>query len=454
MNPSLAQTETGTTLRGTPAQGLFGATLGFFIGFAAVALFGPTANKFKDVMHLTPVMVGFLVAMPSLSGSLLRIPFSAWVDTDGGRKPFLVLLGLSMAGMVGLALVTSFLYPARLTPELYPLLLVLGLLCGAGIATFSVGISQVSYWYPKSHQGSALATYGGLGNLAPGIFSFLIPLALGSIDLAGSYWAWFLFLLVGTLFYFLTGRNAWYFQLRTRGVSQAESQRMARDRGQEIFPSGNVKTSLALSARVWKTWALVAIYFTTFGGFLALTAWFPTYWKSFFAVSAVTAGGLTAAYSILTSLVRVGGGMLSDRIGGERTAILALGTMLVGAAVMTLSHAFALSVASALLMALGMGVSNAAVFKLVPQEVPHAVGGAAGWVGGLGAFGGFSIPPVLGVIVARQGSDGYAFGFIVFVMVSGLSLLLALILKQTDARAVRRNNAAAETNSLPVNYTK
>jgi len=454
MTTSVTKTENTTQLRGTPSQGLFGATLGFFIGFAAVALFGPTANKFKDVMHLTPVMIGFLVAMPSLSGSLLRIPFSAWVDTDGGRKPFLVLLGLSILGMAGLALVVSFLYPDRLTQELYPLLLVLGLLCGAGIATFSVGISQVSYWYPKSHQGSALATYGGLGNLAPGMFSFLIPVALGSIGLAGSYWAWFLFLLVGTTLYFLTGRNAWYFQLRTRGVSREDAQQTASKRGQEIFPSGNVKTSLLLSARVWKTWALVVIYFTTFGGFLALTAWFPTYWKSFFAVSAVTAGSLTAAYSILTSLVRVGGGMMSDRIGGERTAILALGTMLVGAAVMTFSHTFAISVASALLMALGMGVSNAAVFKLVPQEVPHAVGGAAGWVGGLGAFGGFSIPPVLGAIVARQGSDGYAFGFIVFVVVSGLSLLLALVLKQKHARAVRRSTAGAETNSLAVNPAK
>ena len=73
-------------VKGTPAQGLAGATLGFFIGFAAVALFGPTAAKFQQVMHLSPMAVGFLVAMPSLSGSLLRIPFSAWVDTTGGRK--------------------------------------------------------------------------------------------------------------------------------------------------------------------------------------------------------------------------------------------------------------------------------------------------------------------------------------------------------------------------------
>ena len=42
--------QTTTELKGTPGQGLFGATLGFFTGFAAVALFGPTANAFKGAM--------------------------------------------------------------------------------------------------------------------------------------------------------------------------------------------------------------------------------------------------------------------------------------------------------------------------------------------------------------------------------------------------------------------
>jgi NNP family nitrate/nitrite transporter-like MFS transporter len=88
-------------LKGSPRLGLIGATLGFFVGFGAVALFGPTAVRFRDAMELSPIALGFLVAMPALSGSLLRIPFSAWVDTTGGRKPFLVLLTLSAIGMAG-----------------------------------------------------------------------------------------------------------------------------------------------------------------------------------------------------------------------------------------------------------------------------------------------------------------------------------------------------------------
>ena len=56
-----------------------------------------------------------------------------------------------------------------------------------------------------------------------------------------------------------------------------------------------------------------------------------------------------------------------------------------------------------MLIGLGMGLANAAVFKMVPKYVPHAVGGASGLVGGLGALGGFVIPPFLGAVRRRTG---------------------------------------------------
>jgi NNP family nitrate/nitrite transporter-like MFS transporter len=88
------------------------------------------------------------------------------------------------------------------------------------------------------------------------------------------------------------------------------------------------------------------------------------------------------------------------------------------------------------LMAAGMGVSNAAVFKLMPQYVPQAVGGAAGWIGGLGAFGGFAIPPILGAFVRWQGSPGYATGFVSYILLVVISLVLAVVLRQSRASAV------------------
>jgi len=424
--------------KGTPNGSLFAATLGFAAGFAAVALFGPTASRFREVMHLSPMMVGFLVSAPALSGSLLRIPFSAWVDSNGGRKPFLVLLTLSLVGMAGLLVVISALYPEHLSRNLYPLLLLLGILCGCGIATFSVGISQVSYWFPQAKQGRALAIYGGAGNLAPGLFSFLLPVALASLGLAKSYAAWFVFLLAGTIVYAIFGRNACFFQLLQRGLSADEARNFARANGQSLFPAGSLAQSLKVSARTWKTWALVWVYFTTFGGFIALTAWFPTYWRSYFGVSTVKAGFLTALYSVLTSAIRIGGGILSDRLreGGENTAILALLIMANGAIIMTSATQLELALPGEILLAIGMGICNAAVFKLVPQEVPQAVGGAVGWVGGLGALGGFVIPPMLGFAVNDLGQRGYAIGFIVFVFLAMFGLGVVWVLKYTREELV------------------
>ncbi len=418
-------------IKGTPGQALFGATLGFFFGFAAVALFGPTAHRFQQAIGLGPIAVGFLVAVPALSGSVLRIPFSAWVDTTGGRKPFLVLLSLSIVGMLGLWLIARIAYPAHLGAGFYPLLLLLGALCGCGIATFSVGISQVSYWYPQRQQGRALALFAGFGNVAPGLFSLLIPVALVGLGLANSYLAWLGFLITGTVLYALLGRNAWFFQFVKQGATPEEARASACEHGEELFPRGTLAESLRISARVWRTWALVWIYFTTFGGFIALTAWLPTYWSSAYGVSLVKAGLLTALYSILTSVIRIAGGALSDQLeeGGENTAILSLFIMLVGALVMTTSRQLELSLPGEILLAIGMGMCNAAVFKLVPQEVPQALGGAAGWVGGLGAFGGFVIPPVMAFAVHDLGPSGYSIGFIVFIFLALFSLSMAWILK-------------------------
>ncbi|MDE3199040.1 MAG: MFS transporter, partial [Acidobacteriota bacterium] len=330
-----------------------------------------------------------------------------------------------------LAVVISLYYPAGMKPEMYPLLLVLALLCGCGIAGFSVGVAQVSYWYPQEKQGSALAVFGGVGNLAPGIFSFILPVALTTLGLARSYMAWLGLLVVGTILYALYGRNAWYFQFLSQGLRPAEARQEAEKCGQTLFPADSLSASLKASAGVWQTWALVCVYFTTFGGFMALTAWFPTYWKSSFGLSTLTAGLLTGTFSVLTSAIRVGGGILADKLteGGENTSILSLLIMIIGSVVMLDAHRYELAVPGIVLLAFGMGLCNAAVFKIVPQAVPHAVGGAAGWVGGLGALGGFVIPLILGMAVRNLGREGYAIGFIVFIFLGLFSLALMWVLK-------------------------
>lgn len=414
-------------VKGTPARGLFGTTTGFFFGFAAVALYGPTAVEFREAMDLSPALVGLLIAIPSLSGSLLRIPFGAWVDISGGRKPFLILMIMSAAGLGGVTLLLSTSYPDGMK-GLYWLVLLLGFLSGCGIATFSVGIAQTSYWFPHSRQGIALGTYAGLGNLAPGIFSIVLPLYLTRFGFISAYFAWFLFLITGIILYAAIAQNSYYFQFKKAGFTVNEAKTRAQELGQELFPSGGMKESLVSSAKITNTWALVVLYFTTFGGFIALTAWFPTYWNEYQHFNPVTAGLLTAVFSLLASLIRVFGGKIADKSGGEKTILVSMSVILLSALFLSFLSDVFTSVVMVILLAAGMGISNAAVFKLVPAYVPKAVGGASGWIGGLGAFGGFALPPVMGAIAGKYGTAGYAKGFLVFVMLSVINLLIIYFL--------------------------
>jgi len=430
-------------LKGKPSTGLTMATWGFFVGFAAVSLFGPVAKNFNDVMHMKGFLLGLMVAAPNLTGSLLRIPFGAWVDKAGGKKPMLILLAMSIVGMLGLTIVLYRYYPNHLSMQMYPIVLLFGLLSGCGIATFSVGIPQTSYWYPQKRQGFALGTYGGLGNVAPGLFGIILPFALGVLGLAASYLSWFIFLVLGTIIYAVLAKDAYYFQLRKKDVEEQEAKAAAKELGQELYPSGNVAEALKISARVPATWALVALYFTSFGGFLALTGWFPTYWTMLHGAGGRAAGLLMAlGFSLLASFVRVYGGTLSDRMGGEKVAIGGFTLVLVGSLGLISLHSFAADLISEIIVGAGMGVSNAAVFKMVPKYVTHAAGGASGWVGGLGAFGGFVVPPILGLFVQAQGAKGYSTGFIVYVILAVISISISVGLMM---RGQHRDLAAAKT---------
>lgn len=414
---------------------LFWTTLAFFGGFAGVSAFGPIVSKLKVSLALSPLLMGLLAASPALTGSLLRIPFGAMVDRTGGKKPILILLALAAAGIAGITLM-FWIYPEPF-PAQYPLFLLFGVLCGCGIAVFSVGIPSVSYWYPQKSQGSALAIYAGLGNLAPGMFALLLPFLVVSLGFTISYVLWFglIFVLVVLVKMFM--KDAPYFQYREMGID-IDPDALLLACGEELVPSGTAMQSLRKAASDWRTWILTCLYFVSFGGFIALTVWLPTYWAERFAMSLVKAGGLTALYSLSASLLRVLGGFASDRLGGERVTLVSFIIVGVGAlAMMLAAGSTGMAITGEVILALGMGFANAAVFKLVPKYSPAAVGGAAGIVGGLGAFGGFVIPPLMGLFVKFNGAAGYAQGFGVFIGLSILSVVLIAVLNRQAPVSVK-----------------
>ncbi len=409
------------------------ATFGFFGGFAGVSIFGPLVPKFTDLLGLSPFAAGILAAIPALTGSLLRIPFGAAVDRVGGKRPFLLLLGVTNAGVASLLVLLATRYPDHMDGT-YPLLLLLGVLIGCGIATFSVGIAQVSYWYPDKEQGGALGTYAGLGNTSPGLSTMLLPVAVGSLGMLGAYSVWFAMLLMITVAYAVFVRDAPWFQLKKQGID-VPAEQLAPLGGGDRRPSGSAVQGLKHAAAVPATWVLVFFYFLSFGGFLAFTSWLPTYWHGMYGSTLREAGLLTAAFSLLSALIRVPGGLLSDRISIKYALHGNFLLMLAGILGLSFSQTFWVSLVASIAVAFGMGLQNAIVFKLLPRYVPDAVGGASGWIGGLGALGGFVLPPVIGAVTgAVGGATGYARGFLPVAALVVVALPVVTWLQRWTAR--------------------
>ncbi|MFC7166860.1 MFS transporter [Halospeciosus flavus] len=161
------------------------------------------------------------------------------------------------------------------------------------------------------------------------------------------------------------------------------------------------------------------------GGFTSLSAWFPTYWEQFHELPLTTAGLLAGVFIVYGSLIRVPAGSVSDRFGGEEVAIVSFAVMTLGGAIMTFAAGFWPAILGMMVLGTGMGFANAAVFELVPKFVPEAVGGASGWISGIGGGGTLVILPLMGLFVDLYGKVGYARGFAVFILLSLLCVIVA-----------------------------
>lgn len=417
-------------VRGTPRRGLTLSTLVFYGGLTTIVFYGAAGPIFEEHLALTGVLHGLLLGSPHLSKAILRIPFGAWVDEAGGKKPLLILMASTIIGTAGLVITLFLTYPENFGMHLYPILVLFGLLAGAGGATFSAGITQTSYWYPSNRQGFALGAFAGIGNIGPGMVVYVLPVLIGIGGLTMGYSAWLVFLIVVTGVYAVFAVDPYFFQLQQKGFTDIEAAEIADELGQDIFPSGGTWDSLRTSASNKRTWILVFLYTVSFGGgFTSLSAWFPTYWDLFHELTLTTAGLLTGIFIVYGSLIRVPGGSISDRFGGENVALVSFGIMAVGAAIMTIATGFWPAILGMMVLGTGMGIANAAVFELVPKFVPEAVGGASGWISGIGGGGTLVILPFLGYYVDIFGQIGYAWGFSLFVVLSVLCVAVTVVLK-------------------------
>ena len=163
-------------------------------------------------------------------------------------------------------------------------------------------------------------------------------------------------------------------------------------------------------------WIFNLIYIITFGGFLGLATFLPSFYYSQFHVTKVQAGSLTVLATLTGSLTRVLGGWFADRVGGITTLfvvfLIAVGGLF---GLMTTPSPLATTLLFMLCFA-ALGAGNGATFQLVPLRWPLTTAVAGGMIGEIGALGGGILPNLLGQ--SKQHTNSYRVGFLLYAVLA------------------------------------
>ena len=180
-------------------------------------------------------------------------------------------------------------------------------------------------------------------------------------------------------------------------------------------------------------WVFSLIYGVTFGGFIGLITFLPSYYYDQFHVSKVQAGQLTMLAAFMGAAVRVLGGWVSDRWGGVNTltlVLVAVAATLVGVGMSNTSLALTTVLLIVCFAALGAG--NGALFQLVPLRWPTTTAVAGSMIGEIGALGGGLVPNAMGL--SKQYLGTYLWGFVLFAV---LAVVMLGVLRSLQIRWTR-----------------
>jgi NNP family nitrate/nitrite transporter-like MFS transporter len=367
------------------------AFLHFDLSFMIWVLLGALGVSISESLGLSAAEKGLMVAIPILSGSLMRIPLGLLSDRFGGRRVGIgMLLALFVPLLVGWQAGTSL-----------GVLYGVGLMLGVAGASFAVVLPLASRWYPPERQGlvMGIAAAGNSGTVVANLVAPRVAAVVG--------WHNVLALTMIPLAFVLVAFWA---------LAKDSPMRVARQ---------SLSSYLGV-LRVRELWWFCLFYSVTFGGYVGLSSFMPLLLRDQYRLSAVTAGYLTALAALAGSALRPVGGWVADRLGGVRL----LSVLLVGIGAMYLAASRLPSIAPmfAVLVVcmVCLGLGNGAVFQLVPQCFRRQIGIATGVVGAVGGLGGFMLPTMLGQFKQRSGSFGT--GFVVLGVVALLTLALLRVL--------------------------
>ncbi|QTE28247.1 MFS transporter [Pengzhenrongella sicca] len=359
-------------------RNLYPSIFAEFLGFAVWASWSIVVPQLAAVGFVLTVDQQFwLIAVPSLVGATLRIPYTFAVPRFGGRNWTIISALLLLLPASALAFVVS-------RPETTPFWMLLGVaaLAGLGGGNFASSMANISFFYPEREKGKALGLNAAGGNLGTAAVQFAVPLVIvtgAGLQLSR---AGLMFIPLILLAAFLAARmmnNLTFAKADYRAFGAAVHNR--------------------------HTWIISFLYIGTFGSFIGYAGAFPTLLKTQFPEVTLSIAFLGA---LVGSLSRPVGGILADRWGGARVTIssfLVMAVAAVGAVLALRAGSFALFLSTFLVLFVATGAGNGATYRMIPAvfrvgattperaaRARKAAAGCIGIAGAIGALGGFLIP--------------------------------------------------------------
>jgi len=381
--------------------------------FSVWLIWSIVATKLPQAgFHYSTDQLFQLVALPGLIGSLMRFPYTFAVTTFGGRN--WTIFSTSVLFIPTLALAYFVSHPE--TP--FWLMLLVASTAGLGGGNFASSMTNISFFYPDRMKGWALGVNAAGGNIGVSSVQLLTPMLMGLglinfyqaspvggvyLQNAGLMWIVPISIAVfGAVFFMNNMTNA----------------------------KASIKNQLAIVKRR-HTWIMSVIYIGTFGSFIGYSAAFPLLIKTQFPAITI---GIAFLGPLVGSLARPLGGLLADRVGGAIVTFwnfIAMAAATIGVLYFVGAKDFAGFLVMFLILFVTTGVGNGSTYRMIPsifrEENLHKVrgkgeaareialkaasiesGAALGFIGAMGACGGYLIPSGFGKSIALTGGPQLA----------------------------------------------
>ena len=396
---------------------LWTALIAFTYGFSVWAINSSLAPYLKDWYGYSASEVLLVAAMSPLFAAVTSLLLGIASDLWGGRIMFTSLLLFLPIPMIGYMFADS-----------YVTFLCVGIFMGLGGASFIIGNTHVAVWYPKEKQGAALGLYA-FGNVGVAVGMILVPFLLNNVlggapgsDLPpklslGPFEGWRLIFPVYALLSLILAFVYW----------TVTSEPPIRNKKITFASIGSVYKSSTLP------WILAYLYGATFGALMFNSAFLPTYLVDQYDIEKQKAIMVfVPIFVLLVAGSRPFSGWLGDKYNPMILLIYCLGAEVVLAAALSMQLAFPWQMSLLYAIAIFYGTGASLVVKIIPLYFKE-VGAVTGLAKTAGALTGAVMTIVMST--AKGATGEYSYGWLIWTGAIALSLILALRMQRSWARA-------------------